>query len=44
VLVPAEEHGDAPPEDVQPRPLLLQHRVAPPPEPGAAARLPVVFP
>ncbi|XBI62737.1 hypothetical protein VPH35_043298 [Triticum aestivum] len=31
-VVPAEEHGDAPPEDVQPRLVLLQH--------GAAAALP----
>lgn len=39
MVVPAEEHGDAPPEDVQPRLVLLQHRVAPPGEPhsGAAA-------
>ncbi|RLM98227.1 hypothetical protein C2845_PM06G05530 [Panicum miliaceum] len=37
VLVPAQEHGDAAPEDVEPRPLLLQHRVAPPPEPRAAS-------
>jgi hypothetical protein len=37
VLVPAQQHGDAPAEDVEPRPLLLEHRVAPPPEPRAAA-------
>jgi hypothetical protein len=36
VLVPAQQHGDAPPEDVEPRPLLLQHFVATPPEPRAA--------
>ena len=28
MVVPAQEHGDAPAEDVQPRLVLLQHGVA----------------
>jgi hypothetical protein len=38
VLVPADEHGDAAPEDVEPGPLLPRHRQAPPPPlPGASS-------
>lgn len=44
MVVPAQEHGHAPAEDVQPRLVLLQHGVAPPGEPAARGLLPPPLP
>lgn len=37
VLAPADEHGHAAPEDVEPGPLLPRHRQAPPRRNAASA-------